>query len=390
MRLRTILGAALLLRIAHALLTPAWQAPDEFPHYWVAQEWAASGLLPSGSSDFPTYEAYQHPLYYFILAGGLRASGAESLSYSDPPVPLPLPLLAARVFSALLGTLTVGAVWLFVRRIRPDRPDTALLAATVTALLPSFVGVSSTVNNDALAIALASAALLLALPRAEGSPARRIIGAGICAGAALATKLNAVVLLPPLLLFFWWTRRESSFIRQVALLLPGVLSGLVLVVARNVWTYGTLLALPLPGGDAAFNLPALVHAARNLAWSFSIAFGRTYEIHPAPWVYLVTTLPLILLAVLGWWRRRRETPAGREIALLGLSLLLGVAASLLFTLRYPEGAQTSWGKNLYPLLPLIAYGLAFGWEEALPGRRRALPIVALTLCAAGSLWPLFL
>jgi 4-amino-4-deoxy-L-arabinose transferase-like glycosyltransferase len=271
MRLRTILAAALLLRLAHALLTPAWQAPDEFPHYWVAQHWAASGMLPAGSPDFPAYEAYQHPLYYLIIAGGLRASGAESLSYSDPPTPLPLPLLGARLFSALLGTLTVGVIWLFVRRIRPDRPDTALVAAAVSAFLPSFVGVSSTVNNDALAIALACAALPLALPFGGRGPARRILGAGILAGGALAAKLNALVIFPPLLLFFWWSRREFPLIRQLTLLLPGVLFGVALVVARNVWTYGTVLALPLPAGDASLTLPAFLHAVRNLAWSFSIA-----------------------------------------------------------------------------------------------------------------------
>jgi hypothetical protein len=387
-RIRTILVVGFLLRLAHAFVTPAWQAPDEFPHYWVAQQWAASGRLPAGSPDFPAYEAYQHPLYYLLVGEGLAITGAGHLSYADEPAPVPL--LIVRIFSAILGTAIVALTWLFARRIRPDRPDTAWMAAAFAALLPSFVGVSSTVNNDILAIALSSASLALPLPAGGRKSGLALVATGLLAGGALATKLNTLVVLPPLLLLLWRSEGMEFTLRRAALLLPGILLGVSGVVVRNLLSYGTVVALPLPAGEPSFTVPATLHAMRNLFWSFWMAFGRTYENHPGAWVYLATALPLTLLGAFGWWRSRREGRARREIVLIILSLLIGLAASLFFTLRSPEGTQTSWGKNLYPLLPLIAYTLAFGWGEALPGARRTLPIAALALCAAGSLWPLFL
>ena len=389
--LRPILVAALALRLALALLTPPWQAPDEYPHYWVAESCARTGQLPVGSTAFPGYEAYQHPLYYSLLAGIISLSGAEPLEFTGEGTQLPATLLLLRLFSVILGTVVVAATWFLTRGLRPDRPDLPPIAAEFAAFLPSFAGVSSSLNNDTLLIFFSSLLLLSIFPPDQLRDPRRAVAAGVFAGAALATKLNALILFPVIAWAYWQFFRsdQRAAVRALLFTLPGIAAGAAIVVARNLLTYGSIVALPPHSPGAEITLSSLVHALRNLGGSFWLAAGRVYEIHPPVWVYLVTALPLTLFALLGWWRRRKEVAVKRDAFLVGLAVSSALAASLWFTLSYPEGTQTSWGKNVYPVLPLIAYAFAFGWSEAIPRFRMHIPLAGTALLLAGSLWICF-
>jgi hypothetical protein len=106
-----LLAAGFLIRVLFAILTPAWEAPDEYPHYWYAEQIAREGTLPRSVHEFPAYEAYQPPLYY-LAASVLIGLGDEEVAFSPEPAPPPKTLILVRLFSAVLG---VATLWIAYR-----------------------------------------------------------------------------------------------------------------------------------------------------------------------------------------------------------------------------------------------------------------------------------
>lgn len=116
-------------------------------------------------------------------------------------------------------------------------------------------------------------------------------------------------------------------------------------------------------------------------WSFWLAFGRTYGVHPGPAVYASTVLPVMLLAVAGW---RRVPAALRPLGVLStMAVLVGIAASLFFVLSTPPEFATSWGKYIYPLLVVIAPSVIIGLSAVSHAWGRAIVGATLLVLAAG-------
>ncbi len=188
-----ILALFIILGVTYAVVTPIFEASDELWHYPMIRHLADGNPLPVQVFD-PTLagpwkqEASQPPLYYYLGAGltfwidtsdmakvrlenphvdnGLiTQDGNINLVMHDPSAsPWQGTLLAVRIvrlFSVLLGAMTVTLTYLIGREAAPGRPEIALGAAAVTAFLPMFLFISGAVNNDNLAIMLASLALFL-------------------------------------------------------------------------------------------------------------------------------------------------------------------------------------------------------------------------------------
>ncbi len=191
--LALILALFVLLGFSYALLTPVFEASDELWHYPMVRHLADGNPLPVQVFDPAlagpwNQEASQPPLYYVLAAaltfwidtsdmaqvrwlnphvdnGVITADGNINLAIHDPAAdPWAGTLLAVRVirlFSVLLGAATVYLTYRIAVEIAPGRPDVALLAAALNAFLPMFLFISGAVNNDNLAVPLASLALLL-------------------------------------------------------------------------------------------------------------------------------------------------------------------------------------------------------------------------------------
>lgn len=385
--LGVIVALAVALRVAYAAINPAWQAPDEYPHYWVAAKTAESGRLPAGSPEFPAYESYQPPLYYLLAAGTMALSPSGIIPYGEAPAPVPRDALFARLLSVMLGVLTVVATFRAAVHLGWE-PRTSAVAAAFVAFLPSFMGTTASITNDAAVAACSALCLAELLMPGQEWTARTALAVGALFAAALLSKLNALLLLPVVALRLHAVVRERPEDRQtfvVVVLLP-VLISLLLMVARNVISYGEPLAV-IPWRERAYgvSLEGILWAFRNLAWSFWMAFGRLYEITAAPWVYVATVAPMIGVAALGWLRRG---PTARDHEFLVLAMAgigTGLLLSLLWTFAYPEGTQTSWGKNLFPALPFIALLFAGGWEQ-MRGGKVDWSGVFLLLLLAGCVW----
>ena len=227
----------LLLGAAYALVTPVFEASDELWHYPMVRHLANGNPLPVQVFD-PAQagpwkqEASQPPLYYYVGAaltfwidtsdmehvrwlnphvdnGVITEDGNTNLVVHDPGAsPWRGTLLAVhiiRLASVLMGAVTVYLTYRIAREVTPDRPAIALGAAAVSAFIPMFLFISGAVNNDNLAIPLASLALLLMIRHVHvgrttilrwREEVRRWGLLGVVIGLAVLTKEGTLGLLP--------------------------------------------------------------------------------------------------------------------------------------------------------------------------------------------------
>jgi 4-amino-4-deoxy-L-arabinose transferase-like glycosyltransferase len=158
-----IILLAVALRVAFVFATPAWQSPDEYPHFWYVKQLAEHLRFPHVSGEFPGYEAFQPPLYY-AAAAPLLAVFPEVQEFSYDRIARPnVALVVVRMVSVLFGIIVVYATWQAGVFLFPDDPWTALGATLFVALLPTFVGVGSSVNNDSAVAAFSSLSCLFML-----------------------------------------------------------------------------------------------------------------------------------------------------------------------------------------------------------------------------------
>ncbi len=195
-----ILGLFLLLGGIYAVTTPVFEASDELWHYPMVRHLADGNPLPVQVYDPAEagpwkQEASQPPLYYYLSAAltfWVDTADMEAVRLENPHVDNGVitedgnnnlvvhhpdwnqwqgTLLAVhivRLASVLLGALTVYLTYRIGREVAPDRPEIGLGAAAVNAFIPMFLFISGAVNNDNLAIPLASLAILLMIVAVTG------------------------------------------------------------------------------------------------------------------------------------------------------------------------------------------------------------------------------
>ena len=377
---------AFVFRVPFVFLTPAWQAPDEYSHFWVAQEIAKSSEYPVASFSFPEYEAHHPPMYY-IVAGSILRLVDSNVQYSSAPDTLPAGLVILRLFSALLGSLTCVIIYRFTRLLFDDERLIPLWAAVFACLLPSWVGVSSSVNNDTLT-ALVSAVCLLMLANRKWTPTIALT-AGLLAGAALSTKLSALAL--PIIAMVRITQLngtdQKTRLHLGFIAVTGCLVGLLPLLVRNITIYNQLIVynVGVPSGNGV-TVSNVWRAATNLLRSFWLSFGADYSIHPETWLYVVIILPLVLLAFYGSLRKWHQH---RNVLILIITgITVSVVASLAYTLSYPPGKMTSWGKNLFPVLPLISAFFALGWTTVAKKHSNGFLWIIASVLTMGCTWGL--
>ncbi|MCB8981224.1 MAG: glycosyltransferase family 39 protein [Ardenticatenaceae bacterium] len=323
--LRLILGLFVILGVMYALVTPVFEASDELWHYPMIRHLADGNPLPVQVFD-PALagpwkqEASQPPLYYTLgaaLTFWIDTSDMETIRWENPHVdngiltadgninltihnpdwnPWQGTLLAVRIvrlFSVLLGAVTVYLTYRIGKELAPNRPEIALGAAALNAFTPMFLFISGAVNNDNLAIPLASLAILLMI-RAVGNPItvhrspitdywKTWIAIGVVIGLALLTKEGTFGLLPlalgTIFIAYWKGKRNTELHRD---------SQSYAERRENFW--GEIL--------------------RNLVWT-AVSF-------------LVLLIPVILIA--GWWYWRNIVLYGDFLGWSAFIAVLGQRA----------------------------------------------------------------
>ena len=396
-----IIAFYLALGVGYALLTPAWQAPDEPAHFNNIAHIATTGRLPRlqpGDYDqayleklkaerFPPelsiapvrYEGHQPPLYYLLMTPVLWLLSGAGVAVQ---------VGALRLANVMIGALVIVFIWLSARRLFPKRPRIALLAAGFVAFLPMHIAMSASINNDALAelfIAAVMLRLLAALQQEETTPGQWAL-TGLLIGLGLLTKFQAYILIPLAgVVWLWqlwraWRGHRLSprlWLGGAALALPALLLPLPWWL-RNIAVYGFPDLFGLDRHAAV-----VVGQPRTAAWiasqgwdaylsrfftftfqSFWGVFGWMGVFMDARVYLILTLLSILILAGLLWqllrWRRcdlRLTRLQQRGLGLLLLQLALVAAAYLWYNLDFVQHQGRYFFPALLPISIFVAAGL---------------------------------
>ncbi len=436
--LALVLAAYLILGIGYSVITPVFEASDELSHYPLVQYLASHGLrLPVQNPAEPALwkqEGSQPPLYYFLAALATSAIDTTDFPLAYQPNPhadiglVPpdgntnmamhtaeaesfpwqgtvLAVHVARLLSVLMGAVTVLTTYLIGREVLPDQPAVGVAAAALNALVPMFLFISGSVNNDNLSNMVAGLLVwrVIRLLRREAAPPwSELILLGGLAGAALLAKLSL-----GFLLLFVAGALLSLSIRLRSwrpVVLGGAISGGVTILLAGWWylrnwrlysdptglnVFLDLVGRRLVRADAA----QLLTEQESFFRSWWGVFGGMNVLYP-DWVYvLFNTIGLIgvsgFVFYLLLWAARR-LPAGWRAngpALLVVTLWPLVAFASL--LSWSSVTWASQGRLLFIAIGPVSCWLAIGLSWWLPrrGQRAAWLLVIALFGAVAALTP---
>jgi Dolichyl-phosphate-mannose-protein mannosyltransferase len=400
------------LCLAYNAALPLFEAPDEGAHYIYVDYIAQNHALPS-MVDLPSHEVSQPPLYYLLAApliswidrsdfavmyrpnpglanGIVNDHLPQELAF--PPTGVTLAIRILRLFSTLLGAVTILLVYLTVKTIF-RRDDVALVALAVTAFNPKFLHMSSQFNND-IAVACAGALCLWVAARlmlqAKAPSTRQLLVLGATAGIATATKYSGMALVVSAAFAVTWCvlkldrRRWRSLLATFA---PwgalctagfGLTSGWLFLY--NTLRYGSPLAatqfehahalgirpVPLSAMEILDRVPKLFTSY----WGeFGHGVQFPFTVDTVMWLVVAIIFIGVIVAAV-----RRQLP--RELLLLVVTFLVTEAAFILW-MRNQTGTENS--RLISPAFAAISAYAAAGLLAWFPLRFRRSGAVGITV-----------
>ncbi len=394
-----------------ALRTPAWQNPDEPAHYNYTRQLVREGALPiiepddwvaglvpispdaqGVPADRMTYEDHQPPLFYALSAPLFAITDGQ--------------LVPLRLFSLLIGALSVVCAYFSVAAIFPEHAHLAAFAAGFVALLPQHLAMMASYNNDPLSEALLSLTVLLSVWMVVGRTAltiRNTLALAVVVGLCFLTKAQAYLALPVALIGVFMAGRGGAADSNDAprawlghvLLLLGVsaLIGLPWWL-RSIAVYGGADFLGLQRhNEVVVGQPTTAEwvsqygaagvLSRLLQTTFQSFWGQfgwmTIPMDRRFYLLLLAFTLISAALFLAWWLRgraagsRMQTPSSalpdsshlaltlrqsRALTLLACLALFTLLAYVWYNLQFVQHQ----GRYLFPALIPIATALALGWE----------------------------
>jgi 4-amino-4-deoxy-L-arabinose transferase-like glycosyltransferase len=252
--LAAVVAAYCTLAVVQSFATRLQWGPDEPGHIVYVQSLALDGRLPGISRDetddayLPgaarTHEAHQPPLYYVLAAAAWRVCAGfadQPVSYVAGPsgevvrFTVPGAVRPVRLFSVLLGVVTLLLTWASARTVFPQRPAIWLGAVGLLAFTPMFTYVTGVINNDPLLHCFfAATAWQWARVLRFGRSRRDIVILGLLAGLAINVKETALAIVPLSALVLAVEPGAASW-RSRAVGIAGMVG---LSLALPAWWYG--------------------------------------------------------------------------------------------------------------------------------------------------------
>jgi 4-amino-4-deoxy-L-arabinose transferase-like glycosyltransferase len=425
-----IAGLFAALGTLYSVVTPIFEASDEFLHYPVIQHIAETGRLPVQQPGIRTLwdqEGSQPPLYYFIGAAAtfwIDTSDLEQVRWlnphrkfgiaSDPDnknliihtpaeaFPWRGTVLAVhliRLISVAMCTAAVALVYTLVRTLWPDQHWIALLAAALTAFNPMFLFITGSVNNDNLMVLLGTWTLLLVVRViAEGVTAQRAIMLAVVAALGTLTKLSGLSLLPLVGLALIIHALRTGQWRSTILTGIGIVVAFALIAGwwylRNLRLYGELLGTETMVAIAGRReTPVTLWDLRREWYGFWVAywglFGAVSILADAIFYRFLAAVSWIAVAGLGWWAALRiRARAWRDLLIPGL-LALQILITLAGVLRWTLMTYGSQGRLMFPVIAAISALMALGLLNWIPERLRAgtVALISVPLLAGAAITP---
>ncbi|MGQ9598792.1 MAG: glycosyltransferase family 39 protein [Anaerolineae bacterium] len=421
----TVLTVFVGLAVWYSLTVPLGEAPDEVPHFTYVRYLAQHRRLPTTTEE---HEAFQPPLYYLVGAAITfwieEEADAPFAIYAnayydahDPRAPKNLLLHSAkeqwpfrgwvlawhlvRLWSIVLGAITVWAIYQLGRVLFSMESVVPLMMASLAAFTPQFIFLSAVVNNDNAATCLSALILwqMVALLH-ETDPVsswKRSALLGVLSGLGMLSKASLFTLLPVvgLAIALSPVRDQRPEVsppgRCWVLSAAGRLSlafGLALLISG--WYY--LRNWSLYGDPLGWSFLLQINALREgpLTWEILAWLGKGVfrsfwlgwigiEFEPAIY-WLIAAACLIGLAGCIVWLVHDQHSLGRSaresLLLLGLHAVLTVGSLVQWTATVLGSDQ---GRLLYPILPAVMLVLAAGWSWWIRGRMRTWMLGGLVL-----------
>jgi 4-amino-4-deoxy-L-arabinose transferase-like glycosyltransferase len=226
--------------VTWALITPAWQSPDEDAHFSYVQSLGELGRLPGGKGgtvsteqltaqtatnvDATVFSTNSQPeqsrqafdSWLHSKQGSRKDGGGPSGASAYPPAYYlyeTIPYLLAksgtifdrlylmRIFSVFWLLVSTTAAWLLAGEVFGHAPRRQLLTAATVGLWPMLMFMSSTVNPDAMLYATWGVAMWLGVRLIRrGLTVGRAVALAAAVGLALVTKATSIALIPPAVL----------------------------------------------------------------------------------------------------------------------------------------------------------------------------------------------
>ncbi len=386
--------------LVYAIVTPAWQAPDEPAHYnyigYLATQTSFPELVDScydqaylnklTSSHFPPelsietvcYEYHQPPLYYilsspiYVISNGL--------------------LVALRLVSVFLGAGVVILAFFTAKIIFPHRLSITYGTMIIVAFVPMHLTMLSSVNNDALAELIFAILLYLLVRRVTTAPqstTKNNLVLGLILGLGLITKTTVYIAVPliALALFLELKINHASSIWTPFIKHALLIYGVALLIAlpwyiRNSITYSSSDILGLARHDAivigqlrttdflaqvgiATYLQNLLNTTFNSFWGqfgwMAVPMdGRTYLL-----LLIFTLISLGGLIAFGITKAHNlSVMQHKAMVIMGTTIILMGLAYLGYNLTFVQFQ----GRYLFISLIPLALFLSLGLTEALQPR----------------------
>ncbi len=418
-----LLSIPVVLAVISSFANPVFESPDELEHYFFIRSLIDERKLPVQDPEGALSQFHQPPLYYVIgalLTAGIqdqqtipqrnphwtsypmekvhrdnKAQFLPSLEMAFPYTGTAAVAHLLRLWSVVLVAGTVIVTWQLGNELFPHETLDQILFLAIATLIPMYVFIGGSINNDNLVIFLGVLLLWLAIRAIRNGfdwPTTLLIG--LIWGLALLSKLSAVLLVVPwgvALLWVSWQRQDwSLLITRAATICGGalLLSGWWFV--RNIYLYGELTGLEQMldiWGERPSNefLDTDVNGALNYIWtSFLGRFGYGQIVLPSfiYWTYGALVLVGIggLLTKAVHLARRRSWPERSGLWLvLVATLIIFILGLFYFSIRNPTGAN---GRYTYPALPALAALLTAGLIAYKPSRKVKIAIISLLLALA--------
>ncbi len=406
----------------YAFVNPHYEAPDELSHYPMVQYLATHGLaLPpqDPAANHPWHqEGSQPPLYYLMVAvltspipqddlalvrreyplalvGQSSPDGGMNLMIHSGEVPTDGGFLAtrvARLFSAVLGALTVAVTFYTAKALFPERPELIWGAAGFNAVLPMFAFISGSVNNDNLSNLLGNLTILLLIRlvlMTQPPGWKWYAGLGLAVGGGILSKLSmgfAIPMVAVVLLLLSIRFRDWK-----PLIIGGLISGgLTVLIAgwwylRNAQLYGDptglSMFLKLVGErPVPLDLAGVLRESAGFNQTFWGLFGSVNVVMPDVFymVYHIVTLIGIIGGV-GFWlrglliRRYRDSQPPRWWIAAGISVGW-ILVTLLACIRWTSITPASQGRLTFVALSSISLWLMVGLTIVFPARFRRMAV----------------
>jgi Dolichyl-phosphate-mannose-protein mannosyltransferase len=424
-----VLSLHTLVAVVYSVATPIWEAYDEPSHYAYVKYIANFlQLPPPGDSRTENFidERKQPPLYYAALGfATFWLQPAEPMSVrrnpdsksryppdegyniaihgADEAFPyhgLSLGVHVARWLTVLIGTVAVGFTFLTARLVFPRRPLLILTATIIHGFAPMALFLSGIVNNDTLAIAVASGILYTSARLLTRTHLRDLLWPMLAIGIGAVAKFNSLTVAPAAGAAVLYALSHHARTLPKARLRPLVLS-MLLIGALSVlagWIYLNDLTsreridVPISQILSSFANFLTNPFAPQFGWnvlpnafefgfvSFWALFGwSNFPVNSNTYAVLSILCWLCFVGLLIGIVRGYSRAELAYLLLLVVGLLSTIASTAYFAV-YSRYFAAFHGRYLMVAMTAISILLATGFANLFPRRWQVTALMGLSLC----------